>query len=169
VAACRYETNDDTDISFSSDMFLHTCSRCRRAASAPEEVRGWRTWHIETRSILGNGKSLLGLVCAAGVPASDRHERPTPSTLRAAIRVRHVACRKAVRRVLRNNCHPFLSPILPLIRRASESSLFRPLPMGEMSWRRCPPTTSATGGSRVRWSVVRQRCCRQRVRQGEIS
>jgi len=96
---------------------FYTCSRCRRAASAPEEVRGARTWHIETRSILGNGKSLLGLVCAAGVPASDRHERPTPSTLRAAIRVRHVACRKAVRRVLRNNCHPFLSPIVPLIRR----------------------------------------------------
>jgi hypothetical protein len=144
---------------------LQTCSyTCRRAASAArEEVRGARTWHFQKQDLFSaTAKACWDLVCAAAVPASDRHERPTPSTLRAAIRVRHVACRKAVRRVLRNNCHPILSPFLPLIRRASgDSSHFRPLPpycpwrMGTRRRRLPPPThytTSATGGSRVQKS-----------------
>lgn len=126
---------------------LQTCFLiCRRAASGPEQVRGARTWHIETRSILGNGKSLLGFSVRSGrscvrSPRETRRLQPFGCVMSYAEKPSDACCEITVTH--------FVTNFTPNPERVNPPPSTHPPWARLPSWRRCPPTTSATSGSRV--------------------
>ena len=130
MVACKYATNDDIDISFSSDMFLHTC---RRAASEQHRkkyvVRGRGTsrnkiYSRQRQKLVGisvrSGRSCIRSSRGRDAFNDEPSAQPLGCVMSHAGKPSDACCEITVTRF----CHQFL----PLIRRASgDSSHFRPL------------------------------------------